>query len=80
MALAPADLTVFAADIRRLRDAGELPLYPAYRALLQAAYPHNCSVDSVLRAPGAGFPDFTSFGFYSSSVKSLSQPSICSTM
>jgi hypothetical protein len=42
-----------------LAGAGEPPLYPAYKQLLDAAYPIGYTVDSLLRTPGAGFPDFT---------------------
>jgi hypothetical protein len=53
------DATAFATEVRRLAGAGEPPLYPAYRTLLEAAYGPSYTVDSLLRQPGAGFPDFT---------------------
>lgn len=54
-----ADLDAFAHQVRRLRGAGEPPLYPAYRELIRAAYPTNYVVDSLLRVPSGGYPDFT---------------------
>jgi hypothetical protein len=54
-----ANLKAFSAEVQRLAGHGAPPLYPAYRELLQAAYPPEYTVDSLLREPGAGFPDFT---------------------
>lgn len=59
MALTRDDLEAFRAEVRRLAHAGEPPLYPAFAQLLARAYPADRRVDSLLRAPGAGFPDFT---------------------
>jgi hypothetical protein len=52
-------LSRFAEEVRRLAGRGEPPLYPAFKALLEAGYTAGYTVDSLLRAPGAGFPDFT---------------------
>jgi hypothetical protein len=53
------DLAHFADEVRRLVGRGEPPLYPAFKSLFEAVYPSEYTVDSLLRAPGAGFPDFT---------------------
>lgn len=53
------ELARFAVEVRRLAGRGEPPLYPAFKALLEAAYGTNYTVDTLLRTPGAGFPDFT---------------------
>jgi len=45
--------------VRRLAGRGEPPLYPAFLRLLSAAYGTTYTVDTLLRTPGAGFPDFT---------------------
>jgi len=60
VAVTAETLSSFAAEVRRLAGHGEPPLYPAFKALLDAAYAtgHH-TVDSLLRSPGAGFPDFT---------------------
>lgn len=60
VAVTQEDLGAFANEIRRLRAIGaELPLYSAYRDLLRSAYAPDYTVDSLVRQPGAGFPDFT---------------------
>lgn len=53
------DLSAFATEVRRLAGRGEPPLYPAFKRLLAAIYGSSYVVDSLLRTPGAGFPDFT---------------------
>jgi hypothetical protein len=45
--------------VRRLAGRGEPPLYPAFQDLLEAVYDPAYTVDTLLRTPGAGFPDFT---------------------
>jgi hypothetical protein len=57
--VAPECLSRFAEEVRRLAGRGEPPLYPAFKELLEAAYATGYTVDSLLPAPGAGFPDFT---------------------
>lgn len=59
MAPTSADLAAFATEVRRLAGRGEPPLYPAFQALLEAVYGSPYTVDTLLRMPGAGFPDFT---------------------
>jgi hypothetical protein len=54
-----SDLSAFAREVRRLAGRGEPPLYPAFKTLLSAIYGSNYVVDTLLRTPGAGFPDFT---------------------
>lgn len=57
--LTNAAVDAFATEARRLAGSGEPPLYPAYKLLLEAAYGSGYTVDTLLRQPGAGFPDFT---------------------
>lgn len=59
MGLSDVAVDAFAAEVRRLEGAGEPPLYPAYKLLLEAVYGAGYIVDTLLRQPGAGFPDFT---------------------
>lgn len=59
MGLTNVAVDAFATEVRRLAGAGEPPLYPAYKLLLEAVYGAGYVVDTLLRQPGAGFPDFT---------------------